>query len=61
MTVGSALRMSPGFGWMLAFSADFKCGACSLSASLGDIQEGPMSRKPSPCLTLPTHLHHPHP
>lgn len=35
VTVGSALRMSLGLGWMLAFSADFRCGACSLSAILG--------------------------
>lgn len=37
VTVGSALRMSPGLGWMLAFSADFKRGACSRSAVLGEI------------------------
>lgn len=40
VTVGSALRMSLGLGWMLAFSADFRCGACSLSAILGTHKEG---------------------
>lgn len=30
VTVGSARRMSPGFGWMLAFSAVFNLGANSL-------------------------------
>lgn len=40
VTVGSALRMRPGLGWMLAFSADFRCGACSLSASLRAQRKG---------------------
>lgn len=34
VTVGSARRISPGLGWMLAFSPDFSCGACSRSAAL---------------------------
>lgn len=57
MTVGSALRMSPGFGWMLAFSADFRDGEFSLSAALGDPKEGPVYRNPSPCFPPFTHWH----
>lgn len=34
VTVGSALRMRPGFGWMFAFSAVFSRGANSLSSFL---------------------------
>lgn len=29
VTVGSARRIRPGFGWMLAFSDDFSCGSRS--------------------------------
>lgn len=34
VTVGSALRMRPGFGWIFAFSAVFSLGANSLSSDL---------------------------
>lgn len=40
MTVGSALRMRPGFGWMLAFSAVFSLGENSLSSALNKIAGG---------------------
>ena len=40
VTVGSALRMRPGFGWMLAFSAVFNLGANSLSSVLNQICKG---------------------
>lgn len=40
MTVGSALRMSPGFGWILAFSAVFSRGANSLRSVLNQIWKG---------------------
>lgn len=40
MTVGSALRMRPGFGWMLAFSAVFSLGANSLSSVLNQMCKG---------------------
>lgn len=40
VTVGSALRMRPGFGWMLAFSAVFSLGANSLSSVLNQICKG---------------------
>lgn len=34
VTVGSAHRMRPGLGWMLAFSAVFSRGAYSLFSAL---------------------------
>lgn len=37
MTVGSALRMRPGLGWILAFSAVFSLGANSLSSVLNQM------------------------
>lgn len=37
MTVGSALRIRPGLGWMLAFSAVFSLGANSLSSVLNQM------------------------
>lgn len=40
MTVGSALRIRPGLGWMLAFSAVFSLGANSLSSVLNQICNG---------------------
>lgn len=40
VTVGSALRMRPGLGWMLAFSAVFNLGANSLSSVLNQICKG---------------------
>lgn len=40
MTVGSALRMRPGLGWMLAFSAVFCLGANSLSSVLNQMCKG---------------------
>lgn len=40
VTVGSALRMRPGFGWILAFSAVFSLGANSLSSALNKIAGG---------------------
>lgn len=40
MTVGSALRMRPGLGWMFAFSAVFSLGANSLSSVLNQMCKG---------------------
>lgn len=40
VTVGSALRMRPGLGWMLAFSAVFSFGANSLSSVLNQVCRG---------------------
>lgn len=45
MTVGSALRMRPGLGWILAFSAVFSLGANSLSSALSKIAGGEGWRK----------------
>lgn len=40
VTVGSALSMRPGLGWMFAFSAVFSLGANSLSSVLNQICNG---------------------
>lgn len=40
MTVGSALSIRPGLGWMLAFSAVFSLGANSLSSVLNQMCMG---------------------
>lgn len=45
VTVGSALRMRPGLGWILAFSAVFSLGANSLSSALSKIAGGEGWRK----------------
>lgn len=40
MTVGSARRMRPGLGWMLAFSAVFNLGENSLHTALNQMCKG---------------------